>query len=75
MTAVHLGDHGAGRRQHRVGNRLWRRLRDLGQHSQLLVNMSGMALAGWAALALQHAVWSRVSLRRARAMTRPKRML
>ena len=30
---LHLGDHGAGRRQHRVGNCLRRRLRDLGQHS------------------------------------------
>ena len=46
-----------------------------GSTLQLLVNLSGMALAGWAALALQQAVWSRVSVRRARAMTRPKRML
>lgn len=42
---------------------------------QLLMNISGMALAGWAALALQQFVWSRVSIRRAKAMTRPKRML
>jgi uncharacterized hydrophobic protein (TIGR00271 family) len=42
---------------------------------QLLVNISGMALAGWAALALQQFVWSRVSIRRAKAMTRPRRML
>jgi uncharacterized hydrophobic protein (TIGR00271 family) len=42
---------------------------------QLVLNLSGMALAGWAALALQQAVWSRVSVRRAKAMTRPKRML
>jgi uncharacterized hydrophobic protein (TIGR00271 family) len=42
---------------------------------QLLVNISGMALAGWAALALQQFVWSRVSLRRAKAMTLPRRML
>ena len=46
-----------------------------GSTLQLLVNLSGMALAGWAALALQQAVWSRVSVHRARAMTRPKRML
>lgn len=42
---------------------------------QLLINISGMALAGWAALALQQFVWSRVSIRRAKAMTHPKRML
>ena len=42
---------------------------------QLLVNIAGMALAGWATLALQQFVWSRVSLRRATAMTRPRRML
>ncbi len=42
---------------------------------QLLVNISGMALAGWATLALQQFVWSRVSIRRAKAMTRPNRML
>ena len=42
---------------------------------QLVVNLAGMALAGWATLALQQFVWSRVSIRRAKAMTRPKRML
>ncbi len=42
---------------------------------QLLVNISGMALAGWAALALQQFVWAKVSVRRAKAMIRPKRML
>ena len=42
---------------------------------QLLVNISGMAIAGWAALALQKFVWSRVSIRRTKTMTRPKRML
>jgi hypothetical protein len=42
---------------------------------QLLVNVSGMALAGWAALAIQQAVWSRMSVRRPKAMMRPKRML
>ncbi len=46
-----------------------------GSTLQLLVNISGMAVAGWAALALQHAVWSRVSVRRATALKRPKRML
>lgn len=42
---------------------------------QLLVNISGMALAGWAALALQQFVWAKVSVRRGKAMIRPKRML
>ena len=42
---------------------------------QLLVNILGMALAGWAALALQQFVWEKVSVRRAKAMIRPKRML
>ena len=52
-----------------VGSAIW------GSTLQLLVNVSGMALAGWVALALQQAVWSRVSVRRAKAMVRPKRML
>jgi uncharacterized hydrophobic protein (TIGR00271 family) len=42
---------------------------------QLLVNVLGMALAGWFALAVQQFVWARVSVRRAKAMSRPKRML
>jgi len=42
---------------------------------QLVINISGMALAGWATLALQQFLWSRVSIRRAKAMTRPRRML
>jgi uncharacterized hydrophobic protein (TIGR00271 family) len=46
-----------------------------GSTLQLLVNVSGMAVAGWAALAFRQAVWSRVSVRRAKAMVRPKRML
>ena len=52
-----------------VASEIW------GSTLQLLVNISGMALAGWAALAFQQAVWSRVSVRRAKAMMRPKRML
>lgn len=35
-----------------------------GSGLQLMLNLSGMALAGWATLALQSALWSRVSLRR-----------
>lgn len=42
---------------------------------QLIVNIAGMGLAGWAALALQQFVWGRVSVRRTKAMIRPKRML
>ncbi|WP_024802554.1 DUF389 domain-containing protein [Nocardia sp. BMG51109] len=42
---------------------------------QLLVNIAGMALAGWGTLALQNVLWSRISVRRARAMLRPRRML
>ena len=52
-----------------VGDAIW------GSTLQLLVNVSGMAVAGWAALALQQAIWTRVSLRQAKAMVRPKRML
>jgi uncharacterized hydrophobic protein (TIGR00271 family) len=52
-----------------VGDAIW------GSTLQLFVNLAGMALAGWAALALQQAVWTRVSVRRAKAMTRPRRML
>jgi uncharacterized hydrophobic protein (TIGR00271 family) len=52
-----------------VASEIW------GSTLQLLVNVSGMALAGWAALAVQQAVWKRVSVRRTKAMMRPKRML
>lgn len=37
---------------------------------QLGVNLAGMAVAGWATLALQHAVWSRVSPHRSRLLAR-----
>ncbi|MGQ4598238.1 DUF389 domain-containing protein [Nocardia sp. R6R-6] len=52
-----------------VGPAIW------GSALQLVVNVSGMALAGWATLAVQQAVWSRVSVRRAAAMSKPRRML
>jgi uncharacterized hydrophobic protein (TIGR00271 family) len=42
---------------------------------QLLMNITGMAIAGWVTLALQQYVWSRVSIRRGAAMSRPNRML
>ncbi len=40
---------------------------------QLVLNLSGMALAGWAALAVQQAVWSGVSTRRAGLIGRLRR--
>lgn len=52
-----------------VGSAIW------GSALQLVVNLAGMALAGWATLALQDVVWSRVALRRARAYAHPRRML
>ncbi len=39
-----------------------------GSALQLGINIVGMALAGWATLAVQQVVWSRVSARRARAL-------
>lgn len=45
-------------------NEIW------GSAAQLLLNISGMALAGWATLALQQVVWSRISARRARRLRR-----
>ena len=41
-----------------------------GSTAQLLLNLAGMALAGWATLAFQQAAWSRMSLRRARRLER-----
>jgi uncharacterized hydrophobic protein (TIGR00271 family) len=42
-----------------AGSEIW------GSTLQLAINLSGMALAGWATLAIQHAVWQRVSAKRA----------
>lgn len=47
----------------------------IGSLAQLVMNLSGMALAGWAALAVQQAVWSRASVRRPAVLHRSKRML
>jgi uncharacterized hydrophobic protein (TIGR00271 family) len=47
-----------------VGQEIW------GSTGQLLLNLSGMALAGWVTLAIQQAVWSRVSHYRARLLAR-----
>ncbi|MEU6579805.1 DUF389 domain-containing protein [Nocardia sp. NPDC046763] len=46
-----------------------------GSTAQLLVNIAGMAFAGWLTLALQQQLWSRVSVRRAKHMSAPRRML
>ena len=45
----------------------------VGSGLQLLLNLSGMAVAGWATLALQSALWSRVSVRRPRWPRSPAR--
>ncbi|WP_067852643.1 DUF389 domain-containing protein [Nocardia shimofusensis] len=52
-----------------AGSAVW------GSLVQLSVNLAGMALAGWATLALQRAVWTRVSVRRAKALHLPYRMV
>ena len=44
----------------------------VGSGLQLLLNLSGMAVAGWATLALQSALWSRVSVRRPRRTAGPR---
>jgi uncharacterized hydrophobic protein (TIGR00271 family) len=41
-----------------------------GSLAQLVVNVVGMAVAGWATLAFQQSVWSRMSARRARVTSR-----
>lgn len=43
-----------------LGNEIW------GSSLQLVLNISGMALAGWLTLSIQQAVWRRISHRRAR---------
>ncbi|NUS94208.1 MAG: DUF389 domain-containing protein [Nocardia sp.] len=52
-----------------VGSAIW------GSTLQLVVNLAGMAIAGWATLALQDLVWSRVSPRRPRAEARARRRM
>jgi uncharacterized hydrophobic protein (TIGR00271 family) len=44
-----------------------------GSTQQLLLNLTGMALAGWATLAFQQSVWARMSARRARVVERLRR--
>jgi uncharacterized hydrophobic protein (TIGR00271 family) len=41
-----------------------------GSTLQLLLNLTGMAVAGWATLAFQQAMWGRMSARRARVVER-----
>ena len=45
-----------------VGHEIW------GSTLQLVVNLSGMAVAGWLTLAIQEAVWARMSARRTRLL-------
>lgn len=47
-----------------VGTEIW------GSVFQLVLNITGMALAGWATLAIQQHVWGEVSARRAAAISR-----
>jgi uncharacterized hydrophobic protein (TIGR00271 family) len=47
-----------------AGDEIW------GSSLQLVLNLTGMALAGWATLAFQQAAWGRVSARRARMLRR-----
>jgi uncharacterized hydrophobic protein (TIGR00271 family) len=47
-----------------VGHEVW------GSTLQLLINLSGMAIAGWATLSLQQLVWARMSARRAHLIGR-----
>jgi uncharacterized hydrophobic protein (TIGR00271 family) len=50
-----------------VGSAVW------ASSLQLLLNISGMVLAGWATLAFQQRAWSRLSARRARLFERLRR--
>jgi uncharacterized hydrophobic protein (TIGR00271 family) len=45
-----------------VGHEIW------GSSLQLVVNLTGMAMAGWLTLAIQEAVWARMSARRMRLL-------
>ena len=45
-----------------AGSEIW------GSTAQLLINLIGMAVAGWATLAFQQVVWARMSARRSRVL-------
>ena len=47
-----------------AGREVW------GSTAQLLLNITGMAVAGWLTLALQQAIWARMSAKRAKLMQR-----
>jgi uncharacterized hydrophobic protein (TIGR00271 family) len=53
-----------------LGIAFWQPYEITGSLQQLGLNVSGMALAGWATLAVQQSVWSAVSARRARLVQR-----
>ena len=46
-----------------------------GSAEQLVVNLIGMALAGWLTLLFQQAVWSRIRIRRAHSLLRRRRRM
>jgi uncharacterized hydrophobic protein (TIGR00271 family) len=50
-----------------AGHEIW------GSTLQLALNLSGMALAGWATLAFQQTVWTKMSHRRARLIRRRRK--
>jgi uncharacterized hydrophobic protein (TIGR00271 family) len=50
-----------------VAHEIW------GSTLQLALNLSGMALAGWATLALQQSLWARMSAKRAQMLSRLRR--
>lgn len=50
-----------------AGDEIW------GSTLQLVLNLTGMSLAGWATLAVQQAAWRRMSARRARMLGRLRR--
>jgi uncharacterized hydrophobic protein (TIGR00271 family) len=50
-----------------AGHEIW------GSTLQLALNLSGMAVAGWATLAFQQTVWAKMSRRRARLIRRRRR--
>lgn len=53
-----------------LGIAFWQPAEVVGSLQQLGLNVAGMALAGWATLAVQQSVWGAVSLRRVRLVQR-----
>lgn len=52
-----------------LGDEIW------GSTLQLVVNLAGMAAAGWLTLAIQQVVWKRISEQRAKLVTRRRKRL